>query len=191
MKGNATRLTLNAAFCVSLSGLCCCGCYSLREGHEHFPPGALNQPVGTLTRQWQAAQVDKAQEHGLVLYQAAWVGDSDQLGPAAKGRLAEFCHQESCGEALVTLETSHNQSLDEQRRQAILNFASSHGVSLDPELIAFAAPDSNLLYGEEAVRLSREMMQGNQQNVGLDGFGSGNFNGFPGSGLSSPFGVGR
>lgn len=191
MKGDATKFKTNVAIYILLFSLCCCGCYSLREGHDHFPPGALNQPVGTLTRQWQAAQADKARENGLVLYEAAWIGKSDRLGPSAKSRLAEICHQNDCLESLITLETSHDATLDEQRKQAVLNFASSHGVSLDPELIAVAAPDSNVLYGEESVRVSREMMQGNRRDSGLDGVGADGFTGIPGSGLSNAFGVGR
>lgn len=166
------------------------GCYPLRDGHSYFPTGAINLPTGTVTRQWQSAQADKARGAGLVLYEASWIDGSYELGPAAIDRLTTACGSDQQPLGMVTLEPSQNEALDNQRVQAVLNLANSRGITLPPEAIVVARPDGNRLYGEESVQVAREMMQGNRRVPNPNVFGPntggmfggpsmGGFGGFP------------
>jgi len=160
------------------------GCYPFRDGYQHYPPGAINLPTGTLTRNWQAAQVGKSHRDGLMLYEASWIDGSDQLGPAAIERLSKACTSDCESMTLVTLEPAQDQALNDRRKQVILDLANQQGFQLSPDSIVLAYPDGNELHGEESVRIAREMMQGNQQRGqgGFDAGAGGMFGGpFPGN----------
>ncbi len=95
------------------------GCYPLRHGITYYPPGAINLPAGSSARQWQVAQSDKVHSDGLVLYEAAWIDRSAELGPAAIARIANACHSESEPLCTVTLEAAPDDSLNNKRVQAV------------------------------------------------------------------------
>lgn len=167
------------------------GCFPFRDGYNYYPPGAINQPTGTATRQWQTAQAEKSHSDGLVLYEAAWIDGSDRLGPAATDRLARACVSGCSSSVFLTLEPSTDPAMDERRIQAIVDFANNRGTAISPESIVVARPDGNELYGEESVRIAREMMQGNQQNRGISGLGAGLQGLFGGSTIPGYYGSGR
>lgn len=167
------------------------GCYPFRNGVTYYPPGAINQPTGTATRQWQTAQATKSRSDGLVLFEASWVDGSDRLGPAAIDRLEKACASGCVSPTFVTLERSQVPALDERRVQAILDFANNRGVSISPDSIVLSRPDGSELHGEESVRVAREMMQGNQQNRSIFGFNPTPGGLFGGTGYQGFYGVGR
>lgn len=157
------------------------GCYPFRKGHTYYPPGAINLPTGTTTRQWQSAQADKSQNDGVVLYEASWIDGSDQLGPAAFNRLTSACSGDCEPLSFVTLEPSPDGSLNARRVQTILDLANNCGIALSPESIVLAHPDGNVLYGEESAQITREMMQGNRRSGNRNVFGAGTGGLFGGS----------
>lgn len=149
------------------------GCHPVRDGYRHYPRGAMSLPTGTMTRQIQAAQIEKAHRDGLVLYEASWIDGSDQLGPAAIERMAIQCNSDCDFVSFVTLEPSQDETLNERRRQTLLDLAYQHGLEISPDAIRFAYPDGNELHGEESVRIASEMMRGQQQGGQQNAFGGG------------------
>jgi hypothetical protein len=167
------------------------GCYPFRDGYTYYPQGAMPQPAGTLTQQWQLAQSDKVDGQGLVFNEAAWVDGSDQLGPAAIRKLQRGCSDEHAMVHSITLEPSADTGLNDRRIQAITDLAAGFGLSISPDSIRLAYMDGNVLYGEEANRISKEMMQGNRPESTFLGDGEGGlFGGDPLGGSSFPRGIG-
>lgn len=162
------------------------GCYTYRHGKSYFPKGAINQPVGTFTRQWQSLQVEKAHENGLVLYEAAWVNHSDTLGPAAKQQLASLLEPDCRQAPLVTIEMSGDSALDELRKQSVVNYLQQLNPEFALQLNVKALRSSNVLYSEEATRVSREMMQIDRGGSLGNGIGNSTGGYFPG--FSPPLG---
>lgn len=162
------------------------GCYTYRHGKSYFPKGAINQPVGTFTRQWQNLQVEKAHENGLVLYEAAWVNHSDTLGPAAKQQLSALLEPDCRQAPLVTIEMSADAALDELRKQSVVNYLQQLSPEFALQLNVKVLRSPNVMYGEEATRVSREMMQ--IDRGGSLGNGNGNSTGGYFPSFSQPLG---
>jgi len=165
------------------------GCYPFRDGYRYFPPGAIPPPAGTHTRHWQTAQVDKAHRGGLVLNEASWIDGTDRLGPAAIDRLSRNEGVQCEPIQQVTLEPADDPILNDRRKQVISDLMAKNGIELSPDSIVLGTSDSNILQGEESLRIAREMMQGNQNGNNQNGFGGGtNPGGFLGGPNQQGFG---
>ena len=132
-----------------------------------LPAGAIPSPVGTYGCEWQQSHALAAEESDFVIYQAAWVGETDRLGSAARKRVAAAATRTPEIAMPWIVESSDAPELDEQRRLALTDFLAQHGCQVEPEGVVVAHAESLGLYGQEAGELSRSIFQQKSENEAL------------------------
>lgn len=153
-----------------------------------IPPGAQPAPPGTYVNRFIAVQAAIAETDDFVIYKHMWYRGGTELGPLGRYQLDLITRRLPTVPFPVVIETSKNDSLDEQRRDVINGLLAARGYT-DPSRIIVAYPIAEGLYGEEAPRIDNLLLFGGGfGGIGNRGFGFGGFGGFNSLGGFGGFG---
>ncbi len=156
------------------------GCYHHYHGScgaKHHPHGAIPAPLGSYSCQWQELQAARADADDRVVYHADWIGDSSDLGPLARRRLArtDLASSRSWGPFLVV--PSEDDRLDQQRRLAVWSYLISNGWELVEDDVVIGYPEAAGLDGPLAQEVAGRLVEGgttgsNDRSAPFPAFGS-------------------
>jgi hypothetical protein len=151
----------------------------------NIPKGALPAPPGTYVNKFIEIQSGIAEADDFVLYKHMWFKAGTELGPLGRYQLDLISRRLARVPFPVVVETSMNDSLDQQRREIIVSLLAARGFT-DPSRVVVAFPQAEGLYGDEAPRLYNRLLFGGPFG---GGFGAGGLGGF-GGGLGGFGGIG-
>jgi hypothetical protein len=158
-----------------------------------IPPGAIPQPSGAYTCQWQHAQAARAEQDDFVLYLNEWIDQGPQLAPCGRAHLEVLTERLETAPTPVVVQQSADPQLDQARRAAVIEHLTSKGVAQAGERVVVGCPEAEGLYGFEAPRITRGYSQSGTYNSGFSGRGAGfggYGGGFGGGGFGSGYGGG-
>jgi hypothetical protein len=155
-----------------------------------IPPGAQPAPNGTYVNRWFFLQDQKAELDDFVIYQNMWFRGGTELGPMGRYYLDLISNRMGRHPMPIVVETSHDDRLDEARREVVVTLLERRGLT-DPTRVIVAYPIAEGLIGEEAPRISAFYLYGgyynNYGNPGnFGGYGFGGFNGGFTGGMGFP-----
>jgi hypothetical protein len=146
-----------------------------------IPKGAQPAPLGTYINKFIEIQSGIAEQDDFVLYKHMWYKAGTELGPLGRYQLDLISRRLATVPFPVVIETSKNDSIDEQRRDIIVSLLAARGFN-DPSRVIVAYPTAEGLFGDEAPRIYVRLLFGGLGFGG--GFGGrGITGGFLGSGL--------
>lgn len=137
-----------------------------------FPAGALPEKSGAKACRWHQAQAGNAAIDRKVFYRSDFVGNTDQIAPAAAKSFTERIQLAGpAAPVLVVLEPSENTQLDQVRLAALSNLAGRLGVENAQFQVGF--PPALGLLGSNAERIGRSAVgTGNRGGGGTTGQGN-------------------
>ena len=144
-----------------------------------IPPGNIPLPPGTYTHRWQTTQEQLAEREDYVVYQNEWLGESEKLSPFGVRHVAGLLGRGPLHPIVV--QASGNQTLDEERRFAMVTQLEAHGVANASQNVIVGNAMAEGLYGEEAPMLRQGYLRGSMRRGGF-GNGGGGRNGGGGFG---------
>ncbi len=152
------------------------GCHCCSSGSPcaediqgHFP-----QPNGTYVREYQFRQAAKAEQEDFVVYHYEWLYEHpDKLGPMGTGHLESLARRMSLEDNKLVIQIGDDAKLDEMRKAVICAKLTELGVVEAEKRVYVGAPQGEGLYGDEAERAYRQLIQGGNQGSG-SGQGGGN-----------------
>lgn len=152
-------------------------------------PGAA--PPGFYAREWQQAQVAKAELQYQFVQLHEWYMGGVTLGPAGRRHLERLARCLLDGAPAAFLEPADDPALDESRRGLLVAQLKLFGVADADRRVFVARPLGEGLTGDEAVRIYPRMLS-NRGAGGGGGFGGvgGGFGGLGGGGFGGVSGVG-
>jgi hypothetical protein len=133
----------------------------------NIKPGAMPAPTGTYTCQWQNAQAERAEAGKYVVQQCEWYMGGKSLGPDGRShvdRIGKFVSQTPFP---VVVARSDDDTLNEARRQLVVEKLVACGVEDANDRVIIERPEGEGLYGPEAVRY------GSLRSLGISSFGGG------------------
>src|SRR6516165_463467 len=148
----------------------------------NIPPEAQPAPAGTYVNKFIQIQTAIAEQDDFVIYKHMWYRAGTELGPLGRYQLDLISRRLASVPFPVVIETSKNDSLDEQRRDIIVSLLAARGFN-DPSRVVVAFPQAEGLYGDEAPRLYNRLLFG-----GPFGGGGGLGGGINGGALGGGFG---
>jgi hypothetical protein len=151
------------------------------------PAGAVPEIAGTKVCNWQTEQIAGAIADQAVLYQADFLGSSDQLSPAALDRISRHAQSNLANVLPWVIEPSGDSTLDTARVASTINALSVRGVP--PTDVQIATPAALGLTGPQAERVARGFgsVRNSSAGTGAPLTRPAAFGGF-GGGLSSGYG---
>jgi hypothetical protein len=151
--------------------------------------GAIPRPVGTYSCQWQAAQIGRATQGKMVVFESEWYLGGQELGPEGQKHIARIAKQLATNEYPIVVEphfdtqrNSFDESLNEARRLAVVDRLARAGVPTPESRVIVGLPEAEGLYGPEAVRYGTIRLLGGANLLG-GGIGGGGAGGGVGGGL--------
>lgn len=170
-------LHVGASFAL-LHAVIVCSAGEPRGNCPTITPGAMPAPNGSFIRQWQQRQIAKAAMDRFVIYRHEWHGDGTAPGPYGKYHLEQIAQALPGVPFQVVIQPDPIEHKNVFRRQEVVNYLLAHGVTDAAERVVVGYPRAEGLYGDEAFRVYRGILQG--------GFGGG----FGGGGLGGGLGLG-
>jgi hypothetical protein len=164
-------------------------CPWIIDNCAQIPRRVQPAPNGTYVKRWMFLQEQKAEMDDFVIYQNMWFRGGTELGPMGRYYVDMISNRMLRHPFPVVIETSHDDRLDEHRREVIITLLERRGLT-DPTRVIVAFPIAEGLSGEEAPRIAAYYFVGG----GLGGYGGfgGGFGGFGGGfGGFGGFGFGR
>jgi hypothetical protein len=158
---------------------------------QDIPAGAIPQPLGTHACQWQAAQMDRAEQDKYVLYSYEWQSGGDQLGPFGEHHLERIASTLEGTPFPVILQKTDNADLDASRRQKIVERLLQREIQGADARVIVATPEAEAMYGISAPGTAVEYLRTGGQGGATQGggnFGGGGLGG--GAGMGGGFGGG-
>ena len=158
-----------------------------------IPQGAIPQPNGTFACQWQTAQIARANQDMFMIYENEWHLGGKELGPFGQQHVVAMAAHIKGTPFKVAIEPhfdNQRNAPDEELNKARVEFVAKslalNGVDDAFDRVVLAVPHAEGLYGEEAVRIGAQRLQGSSSNTGN---GASSFGGpFGGTGSTSPVG---
>jgi hypothetical protein len=141
-----------------------------------IPKGAQPAPPGTYVNKFIEIQSGIAEADDFVLYKHMWYRAGTELGPLGRYQLDLISRRLANVPFPVVIETSKNDSLDEQRREIIVALLAARGFT-DSSRVVVAFPTAEGLNGDEAPRIFIQLLFGGGGGGGRGGFGGGGFGG--------------
>ncbi|MCA9072318.1 MAG: hypothetical protein KDA84_25505 [Planctomycetaceae bacterium] len=170
------------------------GCQQVRDWHycEHecapaVPLEATPAPLGTSVCNYRDIHRGAAEAEDFVIFQHEWYQGGERLGPKGRRHLDQIItHLGECGTPVVIepqevfveenepIDTAvaRARTLDEIRRQDIIATLAAAGVPNPEERVVIAYPKPEGLFGVEAPRTFRQILNTGRGNRG-GGFGGG------------------
>jgi|HubBroStandDraft_6_1064221.scaffolds.fasta_scaffold142658_3 hypothetical protein len=151
-----------------------------------IPSGAIPQPAGIYSCQWQTEQKLRAEQDKFVIYQYEWFQGGDQLGPAGRRHVETIAQRLDGVSYPVIVEKSDATKLDETRRTTVIAALTSFGATQAQQRVIFGYSEAEGLDGPEAVRLGNRSPAAPGNTPGGGGYGPTN----SGFGAGTTFGGG-
>ncbi len=151
-----------------------------------IPCGAIPQPPGVYSCQWQTAQKLRAEQDKFVIYQYEWFEGGDHLGPAGRRHIEAIAQRLDGVPYPVLIEKSENTTLDETRKKEVIATLTSLGVAQAERRVILGYSEAEGLDGAEAVRLGNRSPASPGTTPGGGGYGPTN----SGFGTGTTFGGG-
>jgi len=148
----------------------------------NIPKGAQPAPLGTYVNKFIEIQTGIAEADDFVLYKHMWYRAGTELGPLGRYQLDLISRRLANVPFPVVIETSKNDSIDQQRRDIIVSLLAARGFT-DPSRVIVAFPQAEGLYGDEAPQIYNQLLFGGFLGGGLGGLG-----GITGGTLGAGFG---
>ena len=117
-----------------------------------IPAGAIPEPAGNKVCSWQTAQVQSALPDQMTLYKSDFVAKTSELSPGAIERIRGLAYSGSIQQAGWIVEPSGDDTLDQNRIQAVVSQLAELGSS-DLE-VTLAVPAAIGLTGRQAERVA-------------------------------------
>ncbi len=159
-------------FLLALPALAGCLCDQHRSCND-ICPGAIPRPAGTAACQWIHAEMARADEEDLVIYQYEWAADGVKLTPYGQEHVAAIA--QAIGEitAPVVVEPGADDRVNASRKAEVLAGLANSGAQVSSDRVVFGRSKAEGLYGEEAPGIARSLLSSRRggQNVGT-GFGA-------------------
>ena len=124
-----------------------------------IPKGAQPAPLGTYVNKFIEVQSAIAEADDFVLYKHMWYRAGTDLGPLGRYQLDLMTRRLANVPFPVVIETSKNDSLDQQRREIIVALLAARGFA-DPSRVIVAYPQAEGLFGDEAFRIYNQLLFG-------------------------------
>ena len=140
-KANIARLTTS---CLAIALITTTGCAS-RGGIlgvdrcADIPAGAIPEPAGVKTCNWQTAQVSSAEADQTVFYKCDFIGNSAKIAPEAINRIARTASSGLATTQPSIIEPSGDEALDAARVTAVSLQLSSYGIPQPVVTVAIPA----------------------------------------------------
>ncbi|HEV7998613.1 MAG TPA: hypothetical protein VGP63_01960 [Planctomycetaceae bacterium] len=151
-----------------------------------IPCGAIPQPLGTYSCQWQTQQKLRADQDRFVIYQYEWFQGGDHLGPAGRRHIETISQQLSGVPYPVLIEKSEDATLNEARKKHVVATLASLGAADTERRVILGYSEAEGLDGTEAVRLGNRSPAAPGLTPGGGGYGPTN----AGFGAGTTFGGG-
>jgi hypothetical protein len=165
-------------------------------------PGAMPDQIGQHVQRFQALQKKNAEAVSFAIYLNDWYMGEKQLGPYGEYHLQQMIKRlnfqlKAKGDPkdlyCILLQPSMDPDLNEYRRNLIVTRLLQAGIPDPDARVRLEYPEAEGLFGEEAPRIFRQMLQpfrtGNQNGFGGGFGGGGGGGGFGGDGgLGGGFG---
>lgn len=155
------------------------GCRSVedREGHAHecqdIPNGAVPRRAGAHACEWLTAQERRAEQDKYVIYENEWRGNSTDLGPYGERHVTKIAKNISETPYPVLIQPSSAPSVDEKRREKIVNELLEAGFAEADTRVVIARPEAEGLYSIEAPGIARRYSSAGAAGQGGQGAGFG------------------
>ena len=169
------------------------GCYPWSSGFmqpdEERPALIMPEPNGLAVHRFQDIQAAKAEPSDFVFFLDEWYKGGTVLGPYGTYHLGHMLERLPKVPFPVVIQPSHDQELNETRRQQIVTALAKAGVPDPDQRVLIAFPSAEGLYGDEAPRIYANILRpengygnfqggyGFQGGFGFQG-GSGGYGGF-------------
>jgi len=141
-----------------------------------IPPGAIPQPLGTYSCQWQNAQTGRAERDDFVIFRYEWKGRTWRLTEGGRRHVVALSKRLPEVAAPVVLEPTGNAELDEERRQVVAGLLASYGYEQAAEQVVLGHSLGEGLYGQEAQPITRNLFR-QRGTRGSSGATTGGFRG--------------
>jgi hypothetical protein len=151
-----------------------------------IPSGAIPQPAGVYSCQWQTEQKLRAEQDKFVIYQYEWFQGRDHLGPAGRRHIETIAQRLDGVPYPVIVEKSEDTKLDETRRKHVIVLLTSLGDTQAERRVILGYSEAEGFDGAEAVRLGNRSPAAPGNTPGGGGYGPTN----SGFGAGTTFGGG-
>jgi hypothetical protein len=151
-----------------------------------IPSGAIPQPAGIYSCQWQTEQKLRAEPDKFVIYQYEWFQGGDHLGPSGQRHIETIAQRLDSVPFPVVIEKSEDTALNEERRRSVVATLTSLGATEAQRRVILGYSEAEGLDGAEAVRLGNRSPAGPGLTPGGGGYGATN----AGIGAGTSFGGG-
>jgi hypothetical protein len=118
-----------------------------------IPCGAIPQPPGTFSCQWQNAQKFRAEQDKFVIYRYEWFEGGDRLGPDGRRHIEAIAQRLDGVPFPVIVEKSDDNAVNETRRQQVIASLATLGVANPEQRVILGYSEAEGLSGPEAVRI--------------------------------------
>jgi hypothetical protein len=118
-----------------------------------IPCGAIPQPAGIYSCQWQTEQKLRAEQDKFVIYQYEWFQGGDHLGPAGRRHIEAIAQRLDSVPYPVLIEKIEDSALNEKRRKFAVAMLTSLGATEAERRVILGYSEAEGLDGTEAVRL--------------------------------------
>jgi hypothetical protein len=145
-----------------VSGCNCCssGGHSgnLVDKCPEIEKGALPQPHGSFVKAFQNVQKTKAEADDFVIYVNEWFMGELELGPFGQMHLKQIAHRLPEVPFPVTLQSSGNQNVDQERIRIVTQNLAAAGIENAHLRVCIGTPQALDLDGNEAPRMYRQLL---------------------------------
>lgn len=138
---------------------------------DEVPRGAIPQPVGTYSCQWQQAQMTRAEQDDFAIYEKEWIDRTAQLSDAGRDHLTAIARRMTSEPFTVVIEPTSSAALNEARRAEIMQYLIVRDVPGAEERVMTANPDAEGMLGQEAISVTRGYFSGGGSSRGQGGNG--------------------
>ncbi len=138
---------------------------------DEVPRGAIPQPIGTYSCQWQQAQMTRAEQDDFAIYEKEWIDQTAQLSDAGRDHLLSLAKRMATEPFTVVIEPTSDAALNEARRAEIMQYLIIREVPGAEERVITANPDAEGMLGQESIRVTRGYFSGGNSSRGQNGGG--------------------
>lgn len=177
LRGIINRLARHGWIALAFAGGCCWHCGGGHMGAMKHADDAT--PHGTAVNAWYEEQANRAEANDFTIYLNEWYMGGLDLGPMGLHHIADIARRAPDVPFPVVLEPHLDASLNEQRRQHIINTLQQQGIGDAEARVIVAYPQAEGLYAEEGSRIFYQMFQ-NRNNANRGGYNNGFGGGFGG-----------
>src|SRR5262245_44877041 len=121
-------------------------CPWIIDNCAQIPRRAQPAPSGTYVNRWTFLQDQKAELDDFVIYQNMWFRGGTELGPMGRYYLDLIANRMGRHPMPIVIETSHDDRLDEARREVLITLLERRGLT-DPTRVIVAYPIAEGLLG--------------------------------------------